>query len=326
MCKRAGLMEGVTIKRYFGDCRPRPTTHPGSTFINIHMPTRKRARAAPAASPQASPSTPLSRIMRANDEETKRIGESSGGKQWSELADLWRTERLDCSMHVKDTFRAHRNLLAACFEFLRGCFCGGLSESESASVTLERVSNCTFEAVLSWINDGRVVYEESALAQLFEASVRLQIASLQDEAERTPQNDVDAWILADSPTRPALINAAKAAVLGSFSEAAAVDSFPRLPLFALDALLSSDSLRDEAEVRDEAEIFTQLKRWVAAQQPAITTAAQTKLLRCVRFAHMDFAFLQAQVITDPLTASSQQNTMARAFQKALHSLLPSSAR
>ena len=275
------------------------------------MPPRKRTRAAPAA---ASVGTPI------------EVG--GGGQQWSELANLWHAEELlDCEIHVQGrTFRAHRVVLSASSAFLRAAFCNGLAESESASVTLEDMMSSTFEAVLAWIYDGQVKIDEPALPQLLEAAARLQIAALEDEAERlvaeriTPGNAIDAWVLADSLTRPALAHAAKTVILDSFSEAAAVDSFVSLPLAALEELLTSDKL----DVRDESEVFTHLKRWIAAQHPAVTPATQAKLLGCVRFALMDFGFVQQQVNTDPLISSSPQNCMivAQAFQQALHGSSP----
>ena len=295
-----------------GDGAPAEGLH-GFLHACSAMPSRKRARAAPAA---------------ASAEAVTCIEVGGGGQKWCELANMWRAdELLDCQIRVQArTFRAHRLAVSACSAFLRGCFCSGLAESESASVTLEDVSSSTFEAVLTWIYDGKVTVDESALPQLLEAAARLQVAELEDEVERlvaeriTPANAIDAWILADSLTRPALVDAAKAVVLASFSEAAAVDSFVSLPLSALETLLASDEL----DVQDESEVFTHLKRWIAAQHPAVTAAAQAKLLGCVRFAHMDPAFVREQVNTDPLISSSQQNTLivAQAFQQVVFGSSP----
>ena len=274
--------------------------------------TRKRARSAAGSTSEAADT----------------VAVAGGGQQWAELASLWRAEQLlDCTVEVEGhAFHAHRVVLSASSGFLRGCFCGGLSESETASVTLEDVASATFEALLSWVYEGHVEVDESALPQLLEAAARLQVGSLAEEVEKlvveriAPANAIDAYLLADALTRPALLEAARACVLASFSEAAAAASFTRLPLAALEALLASDNL----EVKDEAETFTHLKRWVMAQQPAVSAEAQARLLGCVRFAHMELGFVQQHVNTDPLVATSPQNIMivAQAFQQALHGSSP----
>ena len=276
------------------------------------MPTRKRARSAAGSTSEAADT----------------VAVAGGGQQWAELASLWRAEQLlDCTVEVEGhAFHAHRVVLSASSGFLRGCFCGGLSESETASVTLEDVASATFEALLSWVYEGHVEVDELALPQLLEAAARLQVGSLAEEVEKlvveriAPANAIDAYLLADALTRPALLEAARACVLASFSEAAAAASFTRLPLAALEALLASDNL----EVKDEAETFTHLKRWVMAQQPAVSAEAQARLLGCVRFAHMELGFVQQHVNTDPLVATSPQNIMivAQAFQQALHGSSP----
>ena len=274
--------------------------------------TRKRARSAAGSTSEAADT----------------VAVAGGGQQWAELASLWRAEQLlDCTVEVEGhAFHAHRVVLSASSGFLRGCFCGGLSESETASVTLEDVASATFEALLSWVYEGHEEDDELALPQLLEAAARLQVGSLAEEVEKlvveriAPANAIDAYLLADALTRPALLEAARACVLASFSEAAAAASFTRLPLAALEALLASDNL----EVKDEAETFTHLKRWVMAQQPAVSAEAQARLLGCVRFAHMELGFVQQHVNTDPLVATSPQNIMivAQAFQQALHGSSP----
>ena len=86
---------------------------------------RKRRRGDPAAASSS------------NEEPAATVEVSGGGQQWLELANLWRAgDLLDCKINVDGrTFEGHRVVLSASSAFLRGCFCGGLAESDSATVT-----------------------------------------------------------------------------------------------------------------------------------------------------------------------------------------------
>jgi len=271
------------------------------------MPPRKRARGA-SSSEASGP--------------TVNVGSAMHTMRPAREAKLWREGLLlDCEVHVEErSFRAHRLVLVSSSEYMRGCFCSGLSETASASVTLEDMPSAVFEAILTWMYDAVVEVEEALLPELLSAAVRLQVQELPDDLDQllverlTAANAVGAWILADSLMRPAVVEAAKKLVLESFGQAAASDDFTRLPVAALESLLSSDEL----VVKDEAECFRALTRWLAAQQPAAAAEIQARLLGCVRFDLMSHDFVQQHVNTDPLVGASARNVwiVAKAFQRS----------
>ena len=102
---------------------------------------------------------------------TVRVGSATHTLRPAREAKLWREGLLlDCEVHVEGrTFKAHRLVLVSSSEYMRGCFCSGLSETASASVTLEDMPSAVFEALLTWMYDA-VVEVEEALASGWRAS------------------------------------------------------------------------------------------------------------------------------------------------------------
>jgi hypothetical protein len=180
-----------------------------------------------------------------------------------------------------------------------------------------------FEALLAFCYDGHTKVEVAHLPELLQAAARLQMDRLTGicetlVAERiTPDNALGAWRLGDMHTRPILVEAAKTATLASFAAAVECEDFVQLPAAWLEELLTSDRL----VVKDEADVFRALKRWHAAQQPAPDQPAVARLLECVRWAHLDKAFVVEHVNPDPLVTANAM-IMATAFQQMAFGVVP----
>ena len=254
------------------------------------MPPRKRARASTAFDTPA----PSKLTVRGGDAETR----------WEGVAQLW-SEGLLCDATViveGRHFAAHRLVLAASSAYMKCAFSTGMSESSSATITLDELGATVFEACLEWMYKGCATLDEELLPDLLQAASRLQMVPLLAEVEQLvvgricAASAVSTWMLGDALTRPALVDAARGAVMKSFAEASATPDFLRIPAVWLESLLADDKL----EVKQEEDVYASLKAWHAAQQPPPAAEVVGRLLALVRWPLMDKAFLKQQVNSDAM--------------------------
>ncbi|KAK0048945.1 kelch repeat and BTB domain-containing protein 3 [Biomphalaria pfeifferi] len=101
------------------------------------------------------------------------------------LSDFWKSEELqDFTVTLGTTkFGCHRFLLAACSGFFRGLFRSGMKETELKCVTVENISNKTFELILETLYTGRGVLTNDSIIDIWEAAQQLQIPFLITECE-----------------------------------------------------------------------------------------------------------------------------------------------
>ena len=63
----------------------------------------------------------------------------------------------DVDIHVgKETFRAHRLVLAACSSYFCGMFTGGMSEATEGAVELRQVEADVFRSLLGFVYTGKI--------------------------------------------------------------------------------------------------------------------------------------------------------------------------
>ena len=101
------------------------------------------------------------------------------------IAQLWRDGSLtDCTVTVEGReFKAHRTVLAASSAFMKSAFCGGMSETAKASITLQEFRASTFEIILTWMYEGSTRFPEDALTEVFQAASQLQAVRLVADLE-----------------------------------------------------------------------------------------------------------------------------------------------
>ena len=224
--------------------------------------------------------------------------------RWEGLAALWTAGVLCDATIIVDgrTFAAHRVILAASSAYMKCAFSTGMSESRSATITLDELGAAVFEACLTWMYKGVCTLEEQLLPDLLQAASRLQMLPLLTEVESLvagrlcAANAVSTWMLGDALTRPALVEAARGAVVSSFAEASAAPDFLRVPAAWLESLLADDGLG----VDKEEAVYASLTAWHAAQQPPPAPEEVGRLLSLVRWPLMDKAFIKEQVNSDAL--------------------------
>jgi hypothetical protein len=263
------------------------------------MPPRKRAR----ASTSFDTPVPSKLTVHGGDADTFR---ESMGQLWSEGL------LCDATVIVEGRhFTAHRLVLAASSAYMKCAFSTGMRESSSATITLDDLGAAVFEACLEWMYKGCATLDEELLPDLLQAASRLQMVPLLAEVEQLvlgrlcATNAISTWMLGDALTCPALVDAARGAVLKSFTKASATPDFLRVPAAWLESLLADDKL----EVKQEEDVYASLKAWHAAKQPPPTADIVERLLALVRWPLMDESFINESVLSDALVTRHSGGAM-----------------
>ena len=104
---------------------------------------------------------------------------------------------------------------------------------------------------------GCATLDEELLPDLLQASSRLQMVPLLADVEQLlvdrlcAANAISTGILGDALSRPTLVDAARGAVVKSFTEASATPDFLRVPVVWLESLLADDKLGEAGGGREE---------------------------------------------------------------------------
>lgn len=254
------------------------------------MPPRKRARAVAVSSPfdTASSSSPTVVLRQSEGTATNEaLAKLSTFRRGGKFSDVTvRAGGVD--------FPGHRVVLASGSDYLDALFSAGMSDSQSAVVTIDDVPPSVLEAVLDFIYDGRCSIPEQALPSILEAAARLQVPSLQaiviDEitSRLSPENSLAFWTVGERFTLPGLVAAATDAAATRFADLASSEALLEASHSQLLALFQCERL-----VVDEEVVFNALRRWSDHAQPA--PAELYTLLAHVRFGCMSAAFLKDDV-------------------------------
>ena len=220
-------------------------------------------------------------------------------------------------------FRAHRCVLVASSDFMRGLICGDFAERASETVTIDEVASAIFERVLDFCYEGRCSVPEdgSMLEQLAEAAARFQLSELIEAVglalrrRLSAANCMSVWSLAERLSLEPLKNAAMMTAAEEFMTIADDAAFESLPKLQLEFLLESEHLHAH-----EDDIYCAIVRWLRARPDDASRAPEkvASLMRHCRFLKMSEDFLERRVLDEELMQNMPaQKELSRQLIKEL---------
>ena len=207
------------------------------------MAPKKRQRASAAASTSAV--TPETLTLKATSTLADSLRES--------LTEMWRSEIL-CDVEITingQSFRAHRNILAAESPYLSALVTNTMMTERSGPIELKEIAASTFASALEFMySHACTLASQDELQPLLHAAHMLRVPSLQVAVEAAiaqcldPSSALHALGLAEHLSLPVLAAAAKEIMLAHFAEAMAVEGEVLATLSAekLGELIESDTL------------------------------------------------------------------------------------
>ena len=193
------------------------------------------------------------------------------------------------------TFVAHRSVIAGTSEYFRRLYKSSFTDSRGPLV-LHAIAPPLFEAILSWIYDGRcTLATQDDLVPLMEAADLLQILTLRDRAASaiatrlTEDSCVGAWQFATKYSHGGLEEGAMQACIKHWTT---ISSNPEI-LGSLTAPQMGALLRsDELPVTSEHAVVDALSLWFRNQPAAPSGEIMAPLVSAVRFSQLDEANIQ----------------------------------
>ena len=277
--------------------------------------SRKRAATTPLTQPGAPP--------------VRKITISGGTPLPPGMVDMWRDGKL-CDANIKAaegcTFAAHRHVLMGVSDFLYGLFEAGMTESQTAEVTLPDVEAAAVEAALTFMYTGECEMAEPELPALLHAATFMQIKPLITAVGvkfadfLTPENCLDIWELTGQhcPLLDDLARMAKEKALRHFEDVYNTSS--RSALAALTHAHFSELLHDERlTVNKEDSVHMAIVDWARAQQTTPDDDTLLPLFKTVRYPLVSREYFESIVANEPLLQGALgAKIFASAFVAGVH--------
>lgn len=199
------------------------------------------------------------------------------------------------------SIRAHRVVLSAFSGYFRAMFNSGMKEKDMSKIALTNVNPDALAALVDFAYTSKLDINEENVQAITEAAAILQLPQVVEACSNvmtqllTPGNCLGICDFAHGHGCVDLKRTAEQFVMDCFVDVSQGDEFCLLPSDEVTSLLSSDILN----VTSEEQVFEAMLRWV---QFDLTNRSQhvSKLLKCVRLAHIDPVYLMDKVCKNDL--------------------------
>ena len=212
---------------------------------------------------------------------------------------------------------AHRVVLSAFSSYFRAMFNSGMKEKDMSKIVLTNINGDALAALVDFAYTSKVDINEENVQAITEAAAILQLPQIVEACSSvmtqllTPGNCLGICDFAHGHGCVDLKRTAEQFVMDCFVDVSQGEEFCLLPLDEVTNLLSSDILN----VASEEQVFEAMLRWIQFDVPNRTQHI-SKLLKCVRLAHVDPVYVMDKVckndlfIKDPESQELIFNTLA----------------
>ncbi|XP_036022318.1 kelch-like protein 26 isoform X1 [Onychomys torridus] len=196
-----------------------------------------------------------------------------------------------------EAFHAHKVVLAACSDYFRAMFTGGMREASQAVIQLQGVSARGLRHIIDFAYSAEVTLDLDCVQDVLGAAVFLQMLPVVElcedflKAAMSVETCLHIGQMATTFSLASLRESVDAFTFRHFLQIAAEEDFLRLPLERLVFFLQSNRLQNCAEI----DLFRAAVRWL--QHDPTRRARASLVLRHVRFPLMQPAELVDSVQT-----------------------------
>ncbi|KAI8509832.1 Kelch-like H-associated protein 1 [Branchiostoma belcheri] len=164
----------------------------------------------------------------------------------------------------KDTFLAHKVVLAAASPYFKAMFTGGLKECEMQEIPIEGVHPCVMNQLIGFAYTSQITLKDMTVLHVMTASVMFQMTRVAKlcceflEDQLDPSNAIGIANFAQELGCKKLEEKAREFIYTNFCEVCESEEFMMLSACQLLNLIN----RDELNVRCESEVYKAAMRWV----------------------------------------------------------------